>query len=106
MINEFDKTKKYLCYILITCEQGTEGWSGWSYYCIAQGNTPEEVVHNWLENVKLLYNVDLSNDLQINKETGHISIHYYTFCMNELKESVYGNSQELSIEFPYTRHLD
>ena len=105
MINKFSKVKKYLCYILTSCEMGSEGWSGWMYYCVAQGNTPEEVVHNWIDNVKLLYGIDLSNDLHIDEHTKCISIHYYKFCMNELKGTIYGDSQELNIEFPYRKHL-
>ena len=80
------------------------GFSGWSYYCVAQGNTPEEIVHNWIDNVKLLYGVDLSNELRINEDTKHISIQCYKFCMNELEENIYGDSQELNIEFPYRKH--
>ena len=66
--------------------------------------TPEEIVHNWIDNVKLLYGIDLSNELHINEDTKYISIHCYKFCMNELKESIYGDSQELNIEFPYRKH--
>ena len=104
MINEFSKVKKYLCYVLTACEMESGGFSGWSYYCVAQGNTPEEIVHNWIDNVKLLYGVDLSNELRINEDTKYISIQCYKFCMNELEESIYGDSQELNIEFPYRKH--
>ena len=105
MLENITKKKTYLVYQVGSCEQGSDGWSSRYFPCVAQGNTPEEIVHNWIDNVKLLYGVDLSNELHINEDTKYISIHCYKFCMNELKESIYGDSQELNIEFPYRKHL-
>lgn len=34
------------------------------YYAVAEGNTDEEIYNNWLENVKKIYDVDLSKDLR------------------------------------------
>lgn len=95
---------QYLCYLIVPCETGSEGWSGWMYYCVAEGDTPEQIVRNWIENVNLIYGIDLSKDLYIDNKTGHISVHYYPFYMNELKTSVYGHSEKISIDFNYIKH--
>ena len=35
--------KTWLVYLLLDCETGSEGWSGWMYHCVAFGNTDEEI---------------------------------------------------------------
>ena len=55
--------KTWLVYLIYPCETGSEVWSGWMHYAVAEGNTDEEIYNNWLENVKKIYNVDLSKDL-------------------------------------------
>lgn len=109
MITERDtfnnKIPIYLCYLLGDCEQGSDGWRTYMYYCVAEGNTPEEICKNWLENVKTLYNVDLSKDVCFGK-SNTISFHGNKFCTSKLKMGVYGHPQELNINFPYEKHLD
>ena len=55
MLENITKKKTYLVYQVGTCEMGSEGWSSRYFPCVAQGNTKEEVVNNWVENVKTLY---------------------------------------------------
>lgn len=94
--------KSWLVYLVSSCEQGSEGYSGWMYYSVAFGDTDEEIYNNWVENVKKIYNVDLSKDLKcIN---GYWSC-YYPLCKNELTTSVYGNSQPLFVKARYKKHL-
>ena len=38
--------------MLTSCEQGSEGWSGWDYHSVALGDTDEEIYNSWVENVK------------------------------------------------------
>ena len=94
--------KTWLVYLLSDCEMGSEGWSGWMYYCVAFWNTDEEIYNNWVENVKKIYGNDLSSDLKCNN--GHWSC-YYELCKNELPTQVYGHSEELNVEKCYRGHI-
>lgn len=96
-----ENKKTWLVYLLVPPEMGSEGWSGWSYYCIAKGNTDEEIYHDWVNNVKKIYDVDLSEDLCQNS-SGTWSC-YYLLAKNELPTSVYGVSEPLKIEKCYQR---
>lgn len=95
------KKKTWLVYLVSSCEMGSEGWSGWAYYAVAQGDTDEEIYNNWLENVKKIYDVDLSKDLKCHN--GYWSC-YYPLAKNELPTSVYGDSQPLFVEAQYRKH--
>jgi len=92
----------WLVYLVSSCEMGSEGWSGWCYYCVAFGDTDEEIYNNWVENVKLIYGVDLSNDLK--EHNGYWSC-YYPIYKNQLPTSVYGDSQPLLIEKCFRKHI-
>ena len=100
--NETLRKKSWLVYLLTPCESGTEGWSGWSYYSVALGNTDEEIYNDWIENVKQIYGVDLSEDLRCTN--GYWYCHY-PLCKNELPTSVYGDSQPIWVEAQYKKHL-
>ena len=95
--------KTWLVYLISPCEMGSEGWSGWMYYAVAEGNTDEEIYNSWLENVKKIYNVDLSKDL--NCHDGYRSC-YYPLARNELPTSVYGKSYPLFVEAQYKEHIN
>lgn len=96
-----DRKKTWLVYLVSSCEQGSEGFSGWMYHSVAFGNTDEEIYNNWVENVKKIYDVDLSEDLRC--MNGYWSC-YYPLHKNELKTSVYGDSQPLLVEAQYRKH--
>lgn len=93
--------KSWLVYLISTCETGSEGWSGWQYHAVALGNTDEEIYNNWVENVKKIYHVDMSEDLKCTD--GRWSCHYPLY-KNELPTSVYGNSQPILVEAQYRKH--
>ena len=95
--------KVWLVYLLSTCEMGSEGWSGWMYYSVAFGDTDEEIYSSWIENVKMIYGVDLSKDLKCHKGVWYC---YYQLCKHELPKSVYGHAQPLLIEKCYEKHTD
>ena len=97
-----NKKKTWLVYLISSCEQGSEGWSGWLYHSVAFGDTDEEIYNNWVENVKKIYDVDLSEDLRCTN--GYWSC-YYPLCKNELPTSIYGDSQPLFVEAQYRKHL-
>lgn len=99
-----DRKKKWLCYLLSDCEQGSEGWSGWMYYAVAFGNTEEEIAKSWAENVKATYGVDLTSDLKY--DNGHWFCSWFRINMHELKTSVYGKSEPIGIEFSYREHTN
>lgn len=96
-----NRKKTWLVYLVSSCEQGTEGWSGWMYYSVAFGNTDEEIYNNWIDNVKKIYDVDLSKDLRCTN--GYWSC-YYPLHKNELKTSVYGHSEPLFVNACYKEH--
>lgn len=96
--------KSWLVYLILPCEMGTEGWSSWTYYSVAFGNTDEEIYKSWVENVKKLYDVDLSNDLKCKNNKWYC--HYYELCKNELPRSVYGDAQSIFIEKRFREHMD
>lgn len=92
--------KTWLVYITIQPGMGSEGWSSWAYHCVAFGDTDEEIYRNWAENVKKIYNVDLSNDLIYSN--GQWRCYYYDIHKNELLTSVYGRAKELGIVATYS----
>jgi hypothetical protein len=100
---EYMNKKSWLVYLLEPCEMGSDGWSGWMYYCIAFGDTDEEIYNNWIDNVNKIYGVDLSKDLKC--KDGYWSC-YYSIHKCELPTSVYGHSQPINIEKCYSKHID
>ena len=96
-----DDKKCWLVYLLYPCEQGSEGRSGWMYYCIAFGNTDEEIYYNWIENVRKIYGIDLSGDLRCIQ---NVWTCYYKLYKTELKDSVYGHSEPIQLQCPYRIH--
>lgn len=97
-----DKKKTWLVYLVSSCEQGSEGWSGWMYHSVAFGNTDEEIYSNWIENIKQIYGVDLSEYLRCSSD-GCWTCHYPLY-KNELPTSVYGDSQPMLVEAQYRKH--
>ena len=93
--------KRWLVYLLAPCEQGSEGFSGWAYHSIADGNTDEEIYNNWIKNVKKIYDVDLSSSL---KCTDGFWSCYYPLCKNELPMEVYGHAEPLYVERRFRKH--
>lgn len=98
-----NKKKSWLVYLVASCEMGSEGWSGWMYHSVAFGNTDEEIYNNWVENVKKIYDVDLSKDLRC---TDGFWSCYYPLHKNELKTSVYGHAEPLLVSACYQEHDD
>ena len=45
----------HLCGVYCGAETGTEGWSNMALTCVAYGNDYDEVIQNYIENVKVLY---------------------------------------------------
>ena len=101
MIDEF-KPNKYLVYQAGTCEMGSEGFSSYYYFCVAQGNTEEEIIMNWAENVEKLYGV------KINPKKWHNGkwYDYYPILMEKLPESMYGRAGHIEIVNHYEKHND
>lgn len=91
----------WLVYLLVPCEMGSEGFSGWSYHSVAFGETDEEIYHNWIENVKKIYGVDLSEDLKCNGEYWSC---YYQLCKCKIPTSIYGESKPIHIVGCYIEH--
>lgn len=94
--------KTYLVYLLNDCEMGSDGFSGWSYYAVAHGDTDEEIYNDWIEQCKTIYGVDLSKDL---KSYNGKWFCRYELSKNELPKSVYGKSQPLYIQECYRQHM-
>ena len=63
----------------------------------------EEIYNDWIEQCKLIYGVDLSDDLKCMNGKWYC---YYELAKNELPSSVYGDSQPLCIEKCYRKHTD
>ena len=95
--------KAYLVYLLSDCEMGSEGLSGWMYYAVAHGSTDEEIYNDWVEQCKVIYGVDMSEDLECINGKWYC---YYELVKNELPSTVYGDSQPLFIEKCYSKHID
>lgn len=45
----------YLCGVYNGAETGTEGWSHMALTCVAHGDNYEEIIQNYIENVRILY---------------------------------------------------
>lgn len=88
MVND----KTYLVYQLGTVESGTGGRSSYYFYAIAFGNTEEDVVKSWAENVEKIYGVKL-----VPKFENGVWNSYHRIVWNELPVSLYGNTPMLNI---------
>lgn len=84
--------KKYLVYELGQPEMGTEGGANYYGYAICVGNTIEEVMEDYKNQVKELYGVE-SNPKQ--DEYGWYN--YYRLEYNELPDYMYGGAKKLNI---------
>ena len=102
----------YLAYTLVTCEMGSEGYSGWNGYTICQGSTIREVIedyryknnstHRGLKSVSEEYNIDTNC-----KDVEKFMVHdYFTTFFIRLEEEVYGHANPITIDFPYEKHKD
>lgn len=101
MLENGTEKKTYLVYQVGSCEMGSEGWSNRYFPCVAQGNTKEEVIKNWVENVKTLYGHEPKPTY--NKATDTYR-DYYPIYMNELVQSVYGIVEPYEIRNCYKEH--
>lgn len=90
-MNNYRET--YLVYILGTPEMGAEGWTQYFYYALAQGNTIEEVMADYKNQVKLMYNVDVNPELHKNGKW----YSYYEIAYNKLPYEVKGECNQLNI---------
>ena len=99
MLNNFDQ-KKWLVYQVGTFEMGSEGWSSMHHVCVAEGNTPKEVIENYVENVRLLYGYELNPKLV----GENIWWDYYRIAMTEIKTSVFGNVESYCVGLNYSEH--
>ena len=93
MMNQRNGKKKYLVYQLGQCEMGSGGRSNYYYYAVAEGDTEEEIMKSWAENVKLLYGVELNPK---KRDDGKWE-DYYLVVFNELLSSVSGGATKLCI---------
>lgn len=103
MLENHTNKKTYLVYQVGSCEMGSEGWSNRYLPCIAQGSTKQEVIDNWVENVKILYGVTPD---PVYCELTDTYVDYYPIYMNELVLSVYGDVQPYAIINCYEQHKD
>lgn len=91
----------YLVYLVEDCEQGMDGYAGWSYYAVVQGNTTKEIAYTWVEAVKSMYGVDFSNELVCHNGRWYAR---YLISMTKLPKVVQGKPKELVIEANYDKH--
>lgn len=101
MLENITKKKTYLVYQVGSCEQGSDGWSSRYFPCVAQGNTKEEVINNWVENVKTLYGVSISPKYNAKSDSYYDD---YGIYMNELILDVYGDVEPYKIENCFRKH--
>lgn len=88
------REKIWLVYLMHTCEMGTEGYSGWSHYCIIKGDTDDEIYNKWVEVMTKENGYDYRKDFYENN--GHYFC-YYELGKTELPMHVYGNAKQLEI---------
>ena len=102
MLNNFSKKPKYLVYQVGSCEMGSEGASSRYFFCVAEGDTKEEVIQNWVENVELLYGH--KPNPKYNEESDSY-YDYYPIYMNKLVDR-YSNAlaYDISIIDRYRIH--
>lgn len=101
----------WLVYSVSCCEQGTEGWSGYQHYAVVSGDTDEEIYNNYAEEVKRLYDVDISEYLECRKRTvGGKEVSewyaYYPIRKTKLPEDVYGHSKYVEVIPVYDKHKE
>lgn len=92
---DFDSHKRlWLVYQIRPCEMGTDGYSGWCSYCIAQGETDKEIYNSWAENMRTLYGGSYKFDP---KEHNGSWSDYYPLAKIELPKEIYGHAQQLEL---------
>jgi len=93
IISPFTTKPLWLVYQLGEQEQGSECWSSYWHYCIAEGEDKEEAILNWAKNIKVLYNVELYP--KINR-LGYWES-YYPIVATKLPTNVFGETRPLEI---------
>lgn len=102
MLSNFSKKQKYLVYQVGSTEMGSEGASSRYFFCVAEGNTKEEVIQNWVENVELLYGHKPEPKYNEKSDSYY---DYYPIYMNRLVDSYgYALAQEIAIIDRYRTH--
>jgi len=93
MINPFTNKRLWLVYQLGATEMCHSGFSSYWYYSVAEGDSEDEAVINWAENVKVLYKVELKPK---KNEYGDWEA-CYPIVANELPYDVFGTPHRLDI---------
>lgn len=102
MLSNINRKPMYLVYQVGSTEMGSEGGSSRYFFCVAEGNTKEEVIQNWVENVELLYG-HRPNPKYDEKSDSYYD--YYPIYMNKLVDRYgYALAQEIAIIDRYRTH--
>lgn len=92
----------YLCYIVGTCEMGSEGWSSMMYPMVCYGNTDEEILSDYRANLQSLYGKDIIGDVTYGPNGEVCS--YYPIHKVLIPCHVYGDVKDYAISLIYGKH--
>lgn len=94
----------YLCYIVGTCEMGSEGFSSCMYPMIAYGNNDDEIVESYRENLIHVFGEDVIGKITYGKDGGMFS--YYPIHKVKIPLNVYGDARSISVLLNFRKHRD
>lgn len=102
MIDNLASCPKYLGYIVEENCECSDGRSEYKFVCVCQGKNKEEILQNYLDNVLLLYEVDLSKDMPY--ISGLSYMYYHEIKFSKIPEVVFGYADKLEIEAIFKEH--
>lgn len=95
-----DSKDLYLVYYVGQCEMGSDGYSSMINVCVASGNTEDEVVENYKENVKRLYGYDIH---PTKTDSGQF-VDYCPIKMVKIDREAYGHVRDYEVTLKYEKH--
>lgn len=97
-----DDKKAWLCYIVGSCEQGSEGWSSMMYPMVCYGDTDEEILDDYRTNLHTLFGKDIIGKVSYGSDGSVYS--YYPIHKVYIPREVYGDVEDYSISLVYSKH--
>ena len=97
-----DNKKAWLCYMVGSCEQGSEGWSSMLYPVVCYGNTDEEILDDYRTKLHTLLGKDIIGEISYGSD-GSVYSHYPIHKVF-LPRDIYGDVKDYSISLVYRKH--
>lgn len=102
-MEKFSNKRKYLVYIVGSCEMGSEGHSSIMYPMVACGDNDEEILNDYRDNLIKTYGEDILGDVTYGSD-GTVYSYYPIHKVEIPTYSVYGDVKDFSIILNFREH--